>query len=57
MTYIEYIQQSWREKKEKSKKHNVYQLHNNTVKLIAHNTITSDSLHYCNYLEFGKSCI
>jgi len=28
MTYIQYIQQSWREDKEKNKKINVYQLHN-----------------------------
>jgi len=31
MTYIQYIQQSWRKKKEKNKKINVYQLHNHAT--------------------------
>jgi len=34
MTYIEYIQLSWREEKEKNKKFNVYQLHNKSPLLL-----------------------
>ena len=46
MTYMQYIQKSWREEKEKNKKIDMYQLHNNKI---IHTPISS-------FVKLADSC-
>jgi len=56
MTYIQYMQQSWRKKKEKNKKNiNVYELHNTSV-LNGHYSMLSYNLFSCFYYTNFRFC-